>query len=117
MNVKMLETYQGVGHSAVLLHEGMTVTILEEGESYKVDTTLGKWLIENGKAQEVSADEPHYGGQPFEKDTEPKLRHDDEIYEELTKAVTDENDIEQPAADPVMNTKSQATSKPKRGRK
>ena len=68
MKVKMKEVFQGRDVQAVLLHESLTVSILEKGEEYEVDQPLGLWLVDNGKAdeikpQEVPADEP----QTFEK--------------------------------------------------
>lgn len=56
MKLRMLENYQGVGDSAVLLDEGITVTILEAGERYEVSENLGAWLVENGKAQVIPSE-------------------------------------------------------------
>lgn len=87
MKVTMKETYQGVGHSATLLHEGVRVTVFENGENYEVDATLAAWLIENGKA--VAYDPPHYGGQ-----AEPEQpRNDEKIYEELAAASAQEENV------------------------
>lgn len=58
MKIIMLETYQGVGDSAILLDEGITVTILEQGERYEVGQNLGVWLVENGKAREIQPPAP-----------------------------------------------------------
>lgn len=109
MKVQMLETYQGVGHTAVLLDEGTRVSILEKGESYEVDLTLGSWLVDNRKAEEIESQPIHYGAQ-----SEPQFRHDDELYKEMTA----ESQAEEPPADEkMMSTKNQATTAPKRTRK
>lgn len=53
MRVKMLEVFQGRDVTAVLAHEGIEVSVLENGEEYEVDAELGKWLIDNRKAVAV----------------------------------------------------------------
>lgn len=58
MKVKMREVFQGRDVQATLLHEGITVSILEIGESYEVDKPLGEWLIENGKAERLEEPKP-----------------------------------------------------------
>jgi hypothetical protein len=80
MKVKMLETFQQVGATAVLASERITVSVLEAGETYEVDATLGAFLIENNKAEAAKA--PHYGAQE-----KPEFRHDDVIYSEITGTV------------------------------
>lgn len=55
MKVIMKEVYQGRDVQAYNVHEGLTVSILEKGEKYEVDKPLGLWLVENGKAEEVTA--------------------------------------------------------------
>jgi len=107
MNIKMLETFQSTGDSAVLLHEEITVTILEKGELYRVTETLGTWLIDNRKAQEIPL--ATYGAKP-----QPELRHDDIIYNEMIgKVEVVQNDFEElPEAD-----ETEKISKSKRGRK
>lgn len=57
MKVKMKEVFQGRDVQAVLLHEGLTVSILEKGEEYEVDHPLGLWLVDNGKADEIKPQE------------------------------------------------------------
>ncbi len=117
MQIKMNEYYQGSGVSAVLLRTGDTVNILTPGESYEVDLTLGSWLIDNRKAVQVDAKEIHvrfteiisevnYGAQ-----AEPELRHDEEVYKELT---------EEPQAEdePLMSTENtEFVPKKKRSKK
>lgn len=112
MNVKMLETVQGVDISGVLLPEGKRVTVLEPGEEYQVADSLGAWLLEHRKAEAVTAVTaapkiPHYGAQ-----AEPALRHDDETYEQIKAKAEAPTE---PPAEPLMNTKSQEA--PKRARR
>lgn len=57
MKVKMKEVFQGRDVQAVLLHESLTVSILEKGEEYEVDHPLGLWLVDNGKADEIKPQE------------------------------------------------------------
>ena len=105
MKVKMLETFQQVGATAVLASKGIPVTVLEQGETYDVDATLAAFLIENNKAEEVK---PHYGAQE-----KPEFRHDDVIYSEITgKAEVVEE--ETPEDEPIMTTEE---AKPKRGKR
>lgn len=61
MKVKMLEYFQGRNQPMLGL-----------GKEYDVSATLGAWLLEHRKAEQIEA--PHYGGQP-----EPELRQDDEL--------------------------------------
>jgi hypothetical protein len=71
MKLKMLETYQAVDLPSPLL----------EGTEVDVPVKLGVWLLEHRKAQPVSAETPpHYGAQ-----AEAQLRHDDELYAQMTK--------------------------------
>ncbi len=58
MRVKMFEVFQGRDVSAILVHEGITVSILEKGEEYDVDELIGKWLVENNKAVEIKSSPP-----------------------------------------------------------
>ena len=53
MKVKMLEYYQGVNVSAVSFPGRETVTILVPGNAYEVDDSMGQWLLENRKAEEL----------------------------------------------------------------
>lgn len=103
MKLKLLETVQGRDVSGVLLETGATVTVLEEGQAYEVSASLGAWLLENKKAEVYKEEKKskHYGAQ-----AEPELRHDEEIYKELT---------EEPVSD-MMTTES-AKPKTKRGKK
>ena len=97
MKVRMLETYQGVGQTATLLHEDIRVSVLEQGESYDVDPTLGAWLVDNRKAEEIAEAKPvHYGAQ-----AEPELRHDDELYAEQT---AEPEAQAKPEPDPIMTS-------------
>lgn len=57
MKVKMLEVFQGTGVEATLLHDGIKVNILEKGEEYLVSDSLGAWLVENHKAEEIKSAE------------------------------------------------------------
>ena len=69
MKVKMREVFQGRDVQAVLLHEGLTVSILEKGEEYEVDKPLGLWLVDNGKADEIKQEVSTFSDEPqtFEK--------------------------------------------------
>lgn len=53
MKVKMTETFQGRDVTALHVMDGINVSILEAGEEYQVNDSLGAWLIENYKAKEV----------------------------------------------------------------
>ena len=53
MKVYMLETVQGADVSGILVAKNVTVSILEKGEMYEVNATLGNWLLEHRKAQEA----------------------------------------------------------------
>ena len=53
MKVKMLEYYQGVNVSAVSFPGRETVTILVPGNVYEVDDSMGQWLLDNRKAEEL----------------------------------------------------------------
>jgi hypothetical protein len=81
MQVKMFEYVQGVEISGTL-PDGSVSKVLEPDKVYEVDLTLGTWLVDNRKAEEVKVEkvkaEPHYGAQ-----TEPEPRHDDEVYKEI----------------------------------
>jgi pyruvate/2-oxoglutarate dehydrogenase complex dihydrolipoamide acyltransferase (E2) component len=68
MKIRMNEHYQGRGHP--------TLTINQEYESAEIGQELTQWLLDNGKAIDITP--KHYGAQP-----EPELKHDDEIYEEV----------------------------------
>lgn len=54
MIVKMNETVQGRDIEGELRHEGVRVKMLEQGEEYIVDTSLGAWLVEHGKAVDIT---------------------------------------------------------------
>jgi hypothetical protein len=75
MKVKMREAFQGTGQSGFLIEEGITVTIFEKGDTLEVDNTLGGWLVDNGKADEIRP--IVYATTP-----QPEPRHDDVIFEE-----------------------------------
>lgn len=77
MKVKMKEYYQGTDVQGYLLSAGNLVKVLEPENVYDVSAALGAWLIENGKAEAVTAAR-HYGAQP-----EPESRHDEEIHDAL----------------------------------
>jgi hypothetical protein len=78
MRIKMRETFQEVGTTAVLADDGLQVSILEAGETYIVDDVLGAYLLEHRKGESPEAS-PHYGAQ-----SEPEFRYDDEKYAEMT---------------------------------
>ena len=64
-------------------HEDITVSILEKDGEYEVDGTLGAWLLEHRKAEELTKTKvKHYGAQ-----AEPELRHDDELAKEVAQVV------------------------------
>lgn len=54
MIVKMNETVQGRDVEGELRHEGTRVKILERNEEYIVDVALGAWLVEHGKATDIT---------------------------------------------------------------
>ncbi len=58
MRIKMLETFQGVGVSAVLADESLRVSILERDETYDADPELAEYLIANRKAEPVEIPAP-----------------------------------------------------------
>jgi hypothetical protein len=53
MKVKMLEFVQGRDVSAVLVDEGIRITMLEPGDVCQVNQSLGAWLLEHNKAIEI----------------------------------------------------------------
>ena len=71
MKVKMKEVFQGRDVKAELLHEGITVSILEIGESYVVSQSLGDWLIENGKAEKLEEPKPVEEMKPIAEEPKP----------------------------------------------
>ena len=80
MRVKMMESFQSVNTVAEIADEGIRVSMLEKGEDYIVDLTLGNWLIDNHKAEEILL--PVYGAKILKTpEDQPELRHDDEIAE------------------------------------
>lgn len=80
MKIRMLEYFQGVGQSGLLLEENITVTIFEPGDVLEVNKTLGTYLIDNRKAVEVEPKQ--YGAKVVTKDEDLReLRHDDEVTE------------------------------------
>jgi hypothetical protein len=115
MKLKMLETYQAVDLPSPLL----------EGTEVDVPTVLGTWLLEHRKAVSVET-LPHYGGQ-----AEAQLRHDDELYAQMTKPPEtvelivegeefppqEETPAEVPTPDEYPAVDEIMTTKPKRTRK
>jgi len=99
MQIKMNVHYQGTNVSAVLVRTGETVNALAPDEVYEVDANTAAYLLEHNKGEqyaiggyvkhETDLNMAHYGAQ-----SEPELRHDDEIYE----TIKEEN--------PIMITKS-----------
>ena len=78
MRVKLLETFQGRDVSALLVDEGLKVSILEAGEVYEVDDMLGEYLLLHRKAQKVEKAaivvvKPVPAPEPVEMPTEPKV--------------------------------------------
>lgn len=71
MKVKMSEVFQGTGVEATLLHDGIKVSILEKGEEYLVSDSLGAWLVENHKAEEIKSAEIHGKVEEFTTISEP----------------------------------------------
>lgn len=55
MKVKMSEVFQGTGVEATLLYDGIKVSVLEKGKEYLVSDSLGAWLVENHKAEEIES--------------------------------------------------------------
>ena len=88
LKIKMLETTQGRDIHGTLDHEGIESSILTKDDVFMVDRLLGLWLVENGKAIEITA--KHYGAQP-----EPQARHDETIYPEP-----------EPSTETIMSTKT-----------
>lgn len=54
MIVKMNETVQGRDIEGELRYDGTRVKILERNEEYIVDVTVGAWLVEHGKAADIT---------------------------------------------------------------
>lgn len=80
MKVKMLEVFQGTGVTALNTFENITVSILEKGEIYEIGTTLGAWLIENGKAEPVvSVIEPVKEEPPAPEEVTIEIDHDESL--------------------------------------
>lgn len=77
MKVKMKENYQGVGQTAVLDNEGITVTMLEAGETYLVDASVGEYLVSNGKAEEVA---PAYVKPQPKPEPEPETQPEEPVF-------------------------------------
>lgn len=58
MIVKMKETVQGRDIEGELRYEGTRVKILECDEEYIVDPIIGVWLVEHGKADDITPAKP-----------------------------------------------------------
>lgn len=71
MKIKMFEFFQGRGITALLLPKMARVTILEPGQAYEVDDSLGAFLLKSRKA-EAQPDYRHLDVEPqFEQAEEP----------------------------------------------
>lgn len=81
MKVKMHEVFQGTGVEATILHDGIKVSILEKGEEYLVSDSLGAWLVENGKAEEMKSAEIPDKVDEFTTISEPLPEYHEEIHE------------------------------------
>jgi hypothetical protein len=103
----MLEYYQGVGVSGVMLN-GNTVNVLEPGETYRVSEKMAKWCIENGKAVTVETKEITDA-----KSEKPEVV---EISDESREAASDFSQSEPPTTSPVMTSVSTST-RSRHGRK
>jgi hypothetical protein len=53
MKVKMMETVQGRDIFGTMVDEGIEVSILTPGDVFLVDESLGRWLVDNRKAEEI----------------------------------------------------------------
>ena len=53
MKVKMIETVQGRDISGIMVDEGIEASILTPGDGFLVDESLGRWLVDNRKAEEI----------------------------------------------------------------
>lgn len=84
MKVKMLETVQGRDISGTLVNEGIECSILTPGDDFIVSESLGEWLVENGKAEQIKTPVMVTSLPPADFDKQPPL----EVKAELPKPVT-----------------------------
>ena len=54
MQVKMNEYFQGTGVRVKEVPSGIETELLQPGEVYDVGGDLGAWLVEHGKAEDVT---------------------------------------------------------------